>query len=188
MKRPTFFSGIAIALGLAVLGSGTFFGLPLLIGSLGVLTLSLSCVGGIYILYLLTASQQKTGRLTVAFLWLVVTAAAWTFTSSIFVFFGVQVALVWLIRSAYYYRSVICAIGDIFLCGFSTLIAVAVAIHTSSVFLSVWSFFLCQALFIYIPGDFISKQSPFKHHAQDRFSRANRAAETALRRAHSLNR
>ena len=66
--------------------------------------------------------------------------------------------------------------------------AVWAATETGSPFLSIWSFFLVQALFVAIPvrvGGNHREPQPEDHH-DERFERAHRAAQAALRRLSSV--
>ena len=62
------------------------------------------------------------------------------------------------------------------------------ATQTGSLFLSLWCFFLVQALFVAIPVNMNRKTAPgsSQRDPEDRFQHAHRVAESALRRLSSL--
>ena len=65
--------------------------------------------------------------------------------------------------------------------------AIWAAVQSGSLFLSIWSFFLVQALFVGIPSS-ISRRPGSKAAGpdpEDRFQRAHRVAEAALRKLSS---
>ena len=61
--------------------------------------------------------------------------------------------------------------------------AVATAGYTRSMFLTLWSFFLVQALFVFIPGARAAvAPGSADIDPEDAFAQAHRSAESALRR------
>ncbi len=94
-----------------------------------------------------------------------------------------QIGALWLIRSIYFYSSGLSALIDLAL----NLVAVAsgywAAVHTGSVFLTLWCFFLVQALFVAIPPK-VKRQCrrpPATHRESENFERARLSAEKAIR-------
>jgi hypothetical protein len=94
---------------------------------------------------------------------------------------------VWLIRSLYFYSSVLSALADLALNALSVIAAVWAVRQTGSVFLSFWCFFLVQALFVAIPAAMQrNKHGPAEAESEDRFQQAYRVAESALRNLTSV--
>ena len=91
-------------------------------------------------------------------------------------------------RSLYFYSSVLPALTDLMLSGLGLAAAVWAAGQTGSVFLSLWCFFLVQALFVVIPTRIRRRhsESSLGPDGLDRFQRAHRSAEAAVRRLSSL--
>ena len=100
-----------------------------------------------------------------------------------------HIGLIWLVRSLYFYASVVSALTDLGLSGLALAAAVWAVTHTGSLFLAIWCFFLVQALFVAIPHALSGKAAPGIQPAadrDDRFERAHRAAEAAVRKLSSI--
>ena len=184
MSRPTFIQGAVVAFVFALAGAAAFTTLKLLLGSWLVLKLVICVLSGFYVLYLLSRSNEKTGRLTIPALWLTGAVATWVFVPGLTLFAIAHLGMVWLIRSLYYHSSVLPALFDLGLCGLSLLAAFATAQHSHSIFLRIWSFFLLQALFVAIPSLIKTRHTDAQDQSEQRFKRAMRKAEAALRRMH----
>jgi hypothetical protein len=182
MKRPGFFNGVLVAVLLALIGGATFAGLGAVFASGPVLQLIVSGLAGAYVVYLLTRSGQRTGRIATMVVWLVGAFASWLFAPGLAVLLCAHVIMIWLVRVLYYHTSVLSALADLGLSCLALGSAVWAAQQSGSVFMAVWCFFLVQALFVTIPGSF---SNPVNTHAvaeTDAFHRAYRAAESAVRR------
>jgi len=183
MKRPTFMDGATLALLLATGSAAVYFTFAPVFGNAPMLKLIIAAVAGLYVVYLLGRSGEKTGRVTVAVAWLLGAAVTDAFVPGLLLFSAAHLGMIWLIRSLYFHTSWLGALIDMSLCGAGLLAAVAAAKHSHSVFLCVWTFFLIQALFGAIPS--IRPQQPSEHRGEDQFNRARRGAEAALRRIHT---
>lgn len=187
MKRPTFIRGAVVAFVFALAGAAAFTSLKLLLGPLVVLKLIIAALAGAYTLYLVAASGEKTGRLTAPVFWLAGAIAAWSFLPGLTLYIFAHLGMVWLMRSLYFHTSVLPALIDLGLCTLGLLGALATARHTHSIFLTIWSFFLVQALFVAIPT--LTKTTPAARtdNAELRFKRALHTAEAAVRRLHTTH-
>ena len=189
MKRPNFFEGVVVGIIASIAASALFATLTLLFNPTNVLELIVTAISFAYIIYLLARSHEKTGRIVVLTAWSVIATLAWLLSLPLTLFVFVHVALMWLIRSLYFYSSILSALIDLGLTGLSLAVAIWAGIHTSSLFLSVWCFFLIQALFVAIPAR-MSRQSStqcFTPEREDPFECAHRSAEAALRKFSSLS-
>jgi hypothetical protein len=185
MKRPTFIKGVAVAFVLAIAGAVSFVGLKLIF-SPGLLVKALIAgLAGIYVLYLLAASGAKSGRVATPALWLAGAVTAWLFVPGLALYLAAHVGMVWLIRSAYFHTSVLPALIDLLLCAIAALAAIVTARHSHSLFLTIWAFFLCQALFVAIPSLLGARSTNREDDPALRFNRALRTAEAAVRRLHA---
>lgn len=183
MNRPTFFRGVLLAMGLSAGAGVAFMILTTLLPGGFLLRSIFSILGMVYIGFLLRQSDERTGRWVTLTIWTLVTGIAWYVSMPLALFAGVQVALIWLIRSLYYYSSVISALIDMALTGLGLAAAVWATSETHSLFLAVWAFFLTQALFVLIPRT--SKTNSASRTATDygtRFGSARQAADAALRK------
>jgi hypothetical protein len=139
--------------------------------------------GFVYVIYLLSRSRERVGRLSVLTLWTLVAGAAGFFQPPLLLYVFIQVGMVWIIRSMYFYSSVLSALTDLGLNALALCVALWAWRYTDSFIISIWCFFLMQALFVYIPAE-VNKPSqqlgPVS--GADRFEQAYRSAVTALRK------
>lgn len=189
MKRITFWNGIVIALFAGVMGSIGFFALTLLLSEDFAIRLLISGLAFAYILYLLSHSPERTGRITVMLIWFVLLATLWLFYPPLTLFLTLHVLVIWLIRSLYFYTRLFSFLADLGLNVLSIFCACWALHHTDSVFLTFWCFFLVQALFALIPTGIrqpnISKTTAT--HSETDFKRAYQTAEAAVSKLSTYN-
>jgi len=189
MKRPNFFEGVIVGVVASITASALFATLIWFFNPATVLELIVSGISFGYILYLLTRSHEKTGRIVVLTAWSVIAMLAWMLSLPLTLFIFVHVALLWLIRSLYFYSSLLSSLIDMGLTGLSLAVALWAGMHSSSLFLSIWCFFLIQALFVIIPTR-MNKPATNQLITPDRkdaFESAYRSAEIALRQLSTLS-
>ncbi|CAN5334359.1 hypothetical protein BH24PSE2_BH24PSE2_21000 [soil metagenome] len=135
-------------------------------------------------LYLFSRSRERTGRVTLLALWACAAAASWVFAPPLALYFAAHVALIWLVRSLYFYSGVVPALMDLGLSAFSAVVAVWAAGRSGSPFLAIWCFFLVQALAAAIPPRIRAKaeRKPSAVPESEAFERARRMAEAAVGR------
>lgn len=189
MKRPTFFEGVLVAIAVSLVGAALFTTLGFVFPLGPVVRIVVAGIGLGYVLYLLSRSRERVGRIVVLTLWVVAAGAAWFMAPSLTLYVFAHLGLVWLVRSLYFYSSMLSALLDLGLNGLALAAAVWAATVTHSVLLSIWCFFLVQALFVAIPKRLPRKTTPCRPDPdeQDRFQHAHRVAESALRRLSSVN-
>ena len=139
--------------------------------------------------YLLSRSQEKIGRIIVFTTWCVIATFAWVISLPLMLFILIQVSMLWLIRSLYFYSSILSALIDLGITGTSLVVAIGAGLYTNSLFLGLWCFFLTQALFVFIPARISKKSSKIslKLKREDSFSAAHHSAESALRKLSSIS-
>lgn len=189
MKRPTFLEGVGVALAASLTGSILFSALSPTIQNLPLLKLLIAGLGLAYTLYLFRRSRERLGRMVTGTVWLISAAVIWLLDPPLTLYLLLHIGLIWLIRSLYFYGSLVSALADLGLSGLGLAAAIWAAVHTGSLLLSIWCFFLLQALFSTIPAD-LKKRSGIAEKAQetaDPFQQAERAAEAALRRLSSIH-
>jgi len=188
MKRPTFLEGVAVAFVAGFLGSASYGVLTTILPGSVILRALVAGIGLGYVLYLLARSRNPVGRITSLVVWGAVAGATWLVQPPLVLYILAHVGLVWLIRSLYFYSSALSALADLGLNLASLAAAIWAATESGSPFLSIWCFFLVQALFVAIPvrmdDNRLERQSEGDH--EDRFERAHRAAQAALRRLSSV--
>ena len=189
MKRPTFLEGVVIALATAALAGISHVALTAILPSSVVLRALVAGIGFGYVIYLLVRSPEPVGRTTAFAGWLIATGAVAVIDPPFALHVLTQLVLIWLIRSLYFYSSVLPGLADLVLTGASLVAATWAAIETGSVAMAVWCLFLVQASFIAIPPTMrrSAPRSSRNGGVEDPFMRAHRAAETALRKLSTVN-
>jgi hypothetical protein len=185
-KQPNFLEGVAVAIALSVLGSAFALVLTPLFGRSFIGYVLISGISFFYLIYLLARSRERVGRITTVALWMAVTGLVWLIGLPWFLLGVVQVGFIWLVRSLYFYSSVIAALTDLGLTATSVIVAYWAATHTGSLFLSIWTFFLMQALFVAIPKQWRTRRGDQQPLQDDAFQRAFCNAEVAVRKLSTL--
>lgn len=180
-RPPTFLGGAAIAFVFAATGAAMFAALtPWLASHLAIRGIAIA-LGGAYTLYLLSRSEERTGRIATVAAWCVATTLSIVFVSALPLLLICQVAVIWLIRSLYFHGSIVTALADLGIGALALACAIWAAKSSGSMFLSVWCFFLVQALFVALPTDIAAKAQRDDGDDQP-FKRAERSAAAAMRR------
>lgn len=184
MKQATFSEGILVALFSSVMVAVVFTIMSSVFFGVDIFRMVIAGLSFSYILYLLIRSNEKFGRVTTTVVWIVITLPTAIFIPSLFLYISIQLLMIWLIRSLYYYSSVLASIIDLGLTGLSVLSAVWAWTVSQSLFLTFWCFFLMQALFVYIPKKITPKKmSTIKQSmSDDKFESAYYSAELAVRK------
>jgi hypothetical protein len=185
MKAPTFLQGAIAAAILAFFASATIATLTPVLGLGAVLRLAAPLLAAAYLFYFLRASRQRTGRLATLSLWAAFAATTWWVAPALPVYLLLHAGAVWLIRSLYSYTGVIPALMDLGLCVLSALAFGWVFMRTGGVFLATWTFFLVQALWVAIPARLGAPGATRAPRGNERFDRARRQADEALRQLFS---
>lgn len=182
MKPIRFIHGVGMALVLSFFGSAIFASLASVMATGMLIKLLIALLGLAYIGFLLAHSRERVGRPTAIAFWLSGSLLAWYFAPTLFTYTLVHLGMLWLLRSLYFYTSAMAAMLDLGLTSLAIYAALWASQSTHSVFLSVWCFFLVQAVFPAIPNSL--RSAPSKQHSDEnqKFSRALRSAEAALRR------
>ena len=179
MKRPSFMQGVGVAGGLALAAAAFVVALgPMLVVST-LARLLVPALALAYILYLLGRSPERTGRVTVLALWALLAIGAWLLIASFPLYVITHAAAIWLVRSLYFHSGVLTSLLDLALTAFASAFATGVFLHTGSVLLATWCFFLSQAVFVGIPASFAP--SAARQTTSTNFDRASRQADAALR-------
>ena len=183
MKRPTFLHGVLVAAVLGFFASAVVATLTPFVGLDAVLRLAIPALGLAYLLYLLSRSKERVGRVTMLSLWGVLAAVTWWIAPPLPFYLLLHVGAIWLVRSLYFYSGVLPALMDLGLSALSIAATVWAISRSGSVFLATWCFFLVQALFVMIPPAIKSKQKPERNTAaaSENFEHARRQADEALR-------
>ena len=189
MKMPSFLEGATVALIASLVGWVGSIALTTVYAGGTVMRLIVAGLALAYIFYLLSRSHERIGRFTILIAWLALAVVIWLFSPSLSVYLLAHVGLIWLIRSLYFYSSFLPAIIDLGLNGLCLATAFWAFSQSNSLFLSIWCFFLTQALFVSIPNHLGKENSAarLKSPQDDYFEQAHQVAEAALRKFTSLN-
>ena len=182
-KRPGFLQGVIVAAVFGFFASAAVATLTPFIGLGSVIRLVIPVLGLTYLLYLMSRSTERLGRVTTLSLWSVLAVVTWWVAPPLPLYLLIHVGAVWLVRSLYFYSGVIPALMDLGLNALSISAAVWAITRSGSVLLATWCFFLVQALFVAIPPAMTGKKQAERNTAVDseNFERARRQADAALR-------
>lgn len=181
MKRPTFLQGVVVAALLAGLSSVLVGGLLPFISAGSVFRLVIPVLGFAYVGYLLSRSPHALGRVTTMTTWFVIAGTTWWLAPPVMLYLMIHVGLIWLVRVLYFYSGMIPAFMDLGLSALSVSALIWSVTRSGSVLLATWCFFLVQALFVAIPKTIAREAAVDSTHSNDRFDRAHRQADAALR-------
>ena len=186
MKTPGFYEGVLVAAVASVAGTALYTAFMLLF-NIGVgARLAVTFICSAYLAYLLWRSPAKTGRMTALVFWSATLLSTWLFDSSFILYLTMHLGAIWLIRALVFYKSVLMVLVDLALTALSLVTAVWAYLNTHSVLLALWCLFLVQGLFAVIPRQWPCKPGTANTIDNDRFMRAHRNAEAALRKSSTL--
>ena len=185
MGKISLWHAILVACLLSAVSVPLMRGLQWLGGSSAVFIVVLALA---YLAYLLASSPSRRGRLVLGLGSAVILLGACVVSPVSVVVGTFAVSLIWLVRSVLFYHGILPALWDGGLCTLSAVCALGTAVTTHRLWLTVWVFFLLQALFIYIPQRFArvsygqgrGRRQAASRRQEDAFARAHRAAEAAL--------
>jgi hypothetical protein len=185
MKHPGFVEGVILALGASLSTSLLYSLLSPYLPTESLLRLLIAALALGYVLYLLRRSPIRLGQVVSLLLWLGSAALCWLMAPPLTLYLMVHIGLIWLIRSLYFYRSLIASLADLGLGALGLAATLWAIAQTSSLFLAIWCFFLVQALFVFIPKTLKQKSAPPPENPL-RFEQARQRAERALRSLQSM--
>jgi len=187
MKRPGFAHGVVVAAVLGFFASAVVATLTPFVGLGAVIRLVIPALALAYLLYLLSRSDERVGRVTTITLWSALAAASWWISPPLPLYLLIHVGAVWLVRSLYFYSGIVPALMDLGLSGLSVSASVWAITRSGSVFLATWCFFLVQSLFVAIPAsvDQGKKAEDVASENNEKFEAARRQADAALRQIFS---
>ncbi len=182
MNRPTLIGEVVVAAGLTLVVALLVLLWPLLTGGAVTFGSMVVVVSLLYCGYRLMRSESRSGKVTLAALVLFSLSVLWLVGWSDRLLLIGAIGLIWGVRSWLTHCRPLAVVLDLLLT-FSALAAAIWAFSINGVIAAVWCFFLLQALFVLIPESFNKRPKRIVESdaASDRFNRAHRNAETALR-------
>ena len=182
MKMPSLFDGITAAALISLGAAAT----SLLLGGFIVygLLFELLLYGGAlaYLLYLLKRSRARVGRFVVISGWAMTSLACWFFDVALLEQVLLQAGMIWLVRSLYFHGSIWNAALDLGLVSAGLAAAAWALLNTGSLVAALWSFFLVQALFCWLPQPQGENRPDHSANAASSFQSAHRVAIDAVRK------
>jgi len=184
MKHPSLLDGVTLAMviSLGAAAASLLLGGFIVYGLLFELLLYSASL--VYLLYLLKRSQARIGRVLALCAWALVSFGCWFFDVALLQQVLIQTGLIWLLRSLYFHGSLFTAALDFGLVSVGLAAGAWALVNTGSVAAALWSFFLVQALFCWLP-QLARRQSAVAAAASSSasaFQTAHRVAEDAVRK------
>jgi hypothetical protein len=184
MKTPGIIDGVIVAVVISLGAAASSLVLGGFIAYATLFTLVLSAATLIYLVYLLKRSKAKIGRVVVIASWALTSLGCWFFDLPLFEQVLLQAGIIWLVRSLYFHGSLFSAALDFGLVSAGLAASAWAMVNTGSLAGALWSFFLVQALFCWIPD--LARKQPGdiyrNQHDQSSFQSAHRVALDAVRK------
>ena len=124
MNRPGFLHGVIVAAILGFFASAIVATLTPFVGLGAVVRLVIPMLGLAYLLYLLSRTTERLGRVTTLTLWTTMAVVTWWVAPPLPLYLLIHVGAVWLVRSLYFYSGIMPALMDLGLNALSVSAAV----------------------------------------------------------------
>jgi hypothetical protein len=184
MKTPGIIDGVIVAIVISLGATAASLVLGGFIAHATLFNLLLCGSTLIYLVYLLKRSKAKVGRVVVIAGWAATSLGCWLLDIPLFTQVLVQTGIIWLVRSLYFHGSILSAALDFGLVSVGLAASAWAMLNTGSLGGALWSFFLVQALFCWIPN--LARKQPGdlyrNQHDQSSFQSAHRVALDAVRK------
>ena len=183
--KPSLTRELVVGFVLSLVGAAFAASLPLALPTAAVYRAVVAALGFVYVLYRLSRSTDRVGRVVTVLVWCAAAIATWVIAPSFAVYVVVHAGLIWLVRTFYVHPDLRAAAVDLGLTAMSLAFAVWAVRRTESFLLGAWCFFLIQAMHVAIPA-WLAKRGARPGGTddlpEDRFAQAHRAAQEALKR------
>lgn len=182
MNAPAILKGIVFAI-LASLSAGFLSSVfSLLFDTYTSNSLIILLLSTAYLLFLLKQAQSRQGRVVIITIWIGLSLGGLLLGISLMAQILLQLLTIWLLRSLYFHASILAALLDLLLIILASGAAVWTVLQTGSWMAAVWSFFLCQSLFGFIPKFSAGNKNHNSDRSNDHFEAAHRVAQEAVRK------
>jgi|GEM_PF-243834 len=138
-----------------------------------------------YLITLLKNSSARIGRVVVISSWAAISVVCWLFEVPLIAQVLIQAGSIWLVRSLYFHASLFTALLDLGLVSVGLAASAWAMVNTGSLATSVWSFFLTQALFCWIP-DLSRKQNNDAFRSEDSAQHQSLSGQSSFQSAHRV--
>lgn len=184
MKTPGIIDGVFVAIVISLYAAVASLILGGIVTYATLFNLVLCGSTLIYLVYLLKRSNAKVGRVVMVAIWSATSLGCWLFDVPLFTQVLIQAGIIWLLRSLYFHGSILSAALDFGLVSVGLAASAWAMVNTGSLGGALWSFFLVQALFFWIPD--LARKQPGdiyrNQHDQSSFQSAHRVALDAVRK------
>ena len=99
MKQPTFLEGVSVAIATSLAGGVLYAALNVVFPGVPVLRLLIAGISLAYVVYLLSRSPERVGRITAVAAWLLIAGVLWFTKPPLLFYVCVHLGAIWLIRS-----------------------------------------------------------------------------------------
>ena len=152
MKPQSFIHNAITGLIISAIASGGYQLLRLGFEPYLASSLAITLATGLFILFSFSlkpnADTNNKGQVTLLFSFFASAALILLITPPISVVIILSLLWVWLARSWHCHKSLLVAMIDLALCGFSLSIAISAGAYSQSTFMAFWSFFLTQSMIV----------------------------------------
>jgi len=185
LKSPGIVNGIIAAFLISLVAGVASLLFSVFVSTTTLFSITLYTATLAYLIYLLKNSNARVGRVVVISGWATTSLVCWMFNvpllEQLFIFAGT----IWLVRSLYFHGSIFAAILDFGLVSVGLAASAWAMVNTGSLTTAVWSFFLIQSLFCWIP-DLSRKPSSNVYSPQPGEAAFQSAHRVALDAVHKL--
>ena len=182
-RPPGFMEGVIIALGLSLISAIGYWSLIGVFHVAVSLSAAAAILGTAYALYLIKRSDRTTGKITCGLVFNTIVVLIILLPIGVGMVASILLLALWGVRCFFYRHGVADSLVDLSLSVSAAIAALIAAIATQSVFITVWTFFIVQALHVFIPkfgGGCVTERIAKRH-----FETAYANAEKALRQYYS---
>ena len=184
IKAPGIIDGIIVAIVISLGAGAASLVLGGLVAKATLFNLLLCSAALTYLVYLLKRSDARVGRVVVIAGWAFLSAACWFFDVPLFEQVFIQAGIIWLVRSLYFHASLLTTALDFGLVSAGLAASTWAMVNTGSISGALWSLFLVQALFCWLPNLAGRTSSDIYdgQHDHSSFQSAHRVALDAVRK------
>lgn len=180
MNAFSFFRNVVAALVLSTVASAVHGALQPFVGSADALRVSLLITVLGYLAFLLQQLRPPFGMVLILAGALLTSFALLLFNPPLLVWLGMLAAMLWLVRCVLRYQHLTHCALDALINALAGCVGLSVLLHTHSLWLGVWSYFLALAFCALLPSR--QQASTESHSYFSSFQQARSSAESALRR------
>ena len=142
MTKLSFIRSTIAALVISAATAVLFSALLMFFSGSAALQLATTAATFAYLVYLLSNTETKFGKLSTLTSFVLISGAALYLSPSLLITATLNVGFIWLVRAVYYHSNVLVAFADLIISLVAFTAAVGAALQSQSVFLAFWSFFL----------------------------------------------